>query len=436
MASINVRQTPKLYTHEGARAYVLNDEKKLRRAVMACLLWEDQFYEDGTEIAERIAGLVSKVRAEQVEEIAIEAREVMKLRHVPLLLVAELAHRRHNVEAVLTRVIQRPDELGEFLAIYWKDKKQTLSASVKRGLRAAFGKFNEYQLAKYSSRGTIKLRDVMFLVHPNPAENTNFKGNAAKYVYKKLAEDTLVAFDTWEDRLSAGEDKRRVFEELIAENKLGALALLRNLRGMTEAGVPERTVRQAIVNMKTERVLPFRFITAQRHAPQFGRELEHSMFKCLEGTPTLPGRTILLVDRSGSMSALISGKSALSQYDAACGLAMLLREVCEQVRVVLFNNTADLVNPTLRGFGLRQAMGSPNGGTMTENAKQIADRAGYDRLIIITDEQSHQNLSAPKANGYVINVASAKNGVGYGKWLHIDGWSETVVDYIRAFEAP
>ena len=40
-----------------------------------------------------------------------------------------------------------------------------------------------------------------------------------------------------------------------------------------------------------------------------------------------------------------------------------------------------------------------------------------------------------KGNGYVINVASAKNGVGYGPWTHIDGWSEAVVDYVRHLES-
>lgn len=40
----------------------------------------------------------------------------------------------------------------------------------------------------------------------------------------------------------------------------------------------------------------------------------------------------------------------------------------------------------------------------------------------------------PKGRGYVINVASYKNGVGYGKWTHIDGWSESVIEYIRAAE--
>ena len=65
---------------------------------------------------------------------------------------------------------------------------------------------------------------------------------------------------------------------------------------------------------------------------------------------------------------------------------------------------------------------------------ELDGREQYDRLIVITDEQSHDKVPAPKGRGYVINVASFKNGVGYGAWTHIDGWSESVVEYIRALE--
>jgi hypothetical protein len=58
----------------------------------------------------------------------------------------------------------------------------------------------------------------------------------------------------------------------------------------------------------------------------------------------------------------------------------------------------------------------------------------YDRIIVITDEQSHDSVGAPRGRGYIINVASARNGVGYGPWTHIDGFSEAVIDYIRELE--
>src|SRR5581483_1023655 len=142
-----------LRTHEGAPARVISYEMQLRRSVLACLLWESQFYEDGVEIASRIAELVPKVAAEKVAALAIEAREKMKLRHVPLLLVREMArHATHRamVADTLARVIQRADELSEFVAIYWKDGRVPLSAQVKKGLATAFPKFDEYALAKYN----------------------------------------------------------------------------------------------------------------------------------------------------------------------------------------------------------------------------------------------------------------------------------------------
>ena len=84
-------------THEGAPARNISTELQLRRSVLACLLWESQFYEDGVEIAGRIAELVPKVAAEKVAALAVEAREQMKLRHAPLLLVREMArHATHR----------------------------------------------------------------------------------------------------------------------------------------------------------------------------------------------------------------------------------------------------------------------------------------------------------------------------------------------------
>src|SRR5437763_557924 len=52
--------------HEGAPARQVSTERQLRRTVLACLLWESQFYEDGVEIAGRIAALVPKVAVEKV----------------------------------------------------------------------------------------------------------------------------------------------------------------------------------------------------------------------------------------------------------------------------------------------------------------------------------------------------------------------------------
>lgn len=432
--NVKAPSVPAPRTHEGAIAARVTPILELQRSVMACLLWEDSFYESGVSIAERIASLCQTTDPDAIAALAIRARTAMKLRHVPLLLARELARRKVNVAALLPAIVQRPDELTEFLALYWKDGKAPLAASVKRGLASAFQKFNAYSLAKYNRADAIKLRDVLFLVHAKP------KDEEQAATWKQLVDGTLAAPDTWEVALSAGADKRATWERLIAEDKLGALALLRNLRNMEEVGVPEATVRGALATCKTERVLPFRFISAARHAPKMEDALEGAMFRCLAGVPRLAGKTALVVDGSGSMfGARVSARSELDRFDAAAALAILVREVCESVNVYVFSTTPKLVPPR-RGFALRDALNASaeRGGTNTEHAIRLAASNGYDRIIVITDEQSHQTISAPlpESKGYVVNVASYQNGIGYGKWTHIDGWSEAILDYIRASETP
>jgi len=434
MARLNMLKIPFPWgtrTHEGVPARNISSELQLRRSALACLLWEDQFYEDGVEIAGRIQSLVPKVKAEIVAALAIEARSKMKLRHVPLLLVREMARlktHRELVSRTLALVIQRADELAEFVAIYWKDGRNPLSAQTKKGLAEAFRKFDEYQLAKYDHSGPIRLRDVLFLCHAKPRDAEQ----AA--LWKRLIEGELQTPDTWEVALSSGADKREAWERLLRERKLGALALLRNLRNMKQAGVDESLVLDGIESMNIGRVLPFRFLAAARYAPQWEESLERVMLASLKGQEKLPGRTVLLVDVSGSMMAALSRRSEMLRTDAAYGLAILLREICEKATTFTFSD--DLVEvPPRRGFALRDALDAsqPHSATYLGRALEKI-REKYDRIIVITDEQAHDRVPGPRGRGYVINVASNKNGVGYGPWTHIDGWSEAVVEYIRVLE--
>ena len=438
MAKLN--KFVRAFTHEGARAKRFTPEQELKRALMNCLLWEDQFYEDGVAIAERIAKLVPAVEPARVAALAIEAREAMKLRHAPLLVVREMArHEKHRafVADTLARVIQRPDEMTELLAIYWADalgpmqqrKRQPVSAQIKKGLARALTKFDAYQLAKYDRDGPVRIRDVLFLVHAKPKDADQEK------VWKQLVDGTLTSPDTWEVSLSSGRDKRESFERLLAEKKLGGLALLRNLRLMQKEGVPRATIAKAIEAMRTDRILPYRFITAARYAPDFEPELESAMLKSLTGHVRLTGRTRLLIDVSGSMFAPLSAQSEMTRAEAACGLAILAREICDEVEIFTFSSKTVKVPPR-RGFALRDAIinSQPHGNTMLGAAVSEIDRKG-DRLIVFTDEQAHDTVPSPKGRGYMINVASYQHGVGSGDWQRVNGFSEAVINWIAAQES-
>ena len=251
MSRLNV-PAPAPVTHERGPAHATDSGRHLRRSVLTCLLWEDTLYETGTEIANRIAELVPQVAPQEVADLAAEARDRLQLRHVPLFLLRELARRKGTgpiVEKALGHVIQRADELAEFLAMYWNEKRQPLAAGVKRGLAAAFGKFDEYRLAKYDRASKIKLRDVLFLVHAKPKDD----GQAA--LWKRLVDGELATPDTWEVELSAGRDKQETFERLLRQGRLGGLAVLRNLRNMQQAGVDETLIRAAWIKVSRGRCL-------------------------------------------------------------------------------------------------------------------------------------------------------------------------------------
>jgi 60 kDa SS-A/Ro ribonucleoprotein len=436
---VRINKIVRAFTHAGGRAKRFTPEMELKRALMNCLLWEDQFYEDGVAIAERIKSLVPQVEPKRVAQLAIEAREQMKLRHAPLLVVREMArHEKHRVLVADTieRVIQRPDEMMELLAIYWADalgpqqqrKRQPVSAQIKKGLARALTKFDAYQLAKYDRDGAVRIKDVLFLVHAKPKDADQAK------VWKQLVDGELPSADTWEVSLSSGKDKRGTFERLIAENRLGGLALLRNLRLMQKAEVPRKTIADAIDAMRTDRVLPYRFITAARYAPDFEPELEAAMLKSIKGLVRLPGRTRLLIDVSGSMFQPLSAQSEMTRAEAACGLAILAREVCDEVEIFTFSQNVVKVPPR-RGFALRDAIinSQPHGSTYLGKAVTEIDRKG-DRLVVFTDEQSHDAVSDPKARGTIVNVASYQHGVGHGPWTRVHGFSEAVVAWIAASE--
>jgi hypothetical protein len=88
------------------------------------------------------------------------------------------------------------------------------------------------------------------------------------------------------------------------------------------------------------------------------------------------------------------------------------------------------------GFAPRDAIGASQAHNGTYFGRAIEQlKEEYERLIVMTGEQAHASVPGPRGAGYMIKVGSYKNGVGYGKLYHIDGWSESVIEYIRALEA-
>jgi len=420
-------------THEGGKAIRLTDEQTLRRSVLACLLWEGTFYEDGQSAYERICRLAATVNPERVRALAVEARQEHQLRHVPLVLCRELLRRGELNEQTLTSCLQRADEPAQFLALLWTEGRCHVPRVVRRAIVTALPRWDEYQLAKWGRQGPITMRDIFRLCHPDP------KREPTPGLWAKVVKQELAVPDTWEVAISGAGNKAVEWRRLIAGKRLGGLALLRNLRNLRECGIEKETVAQAMEAAQFTRVLPFRFLAAAKVVPQWEDIIDQAMLR-QPPEARLPGETWLLVDVSGSMDYSLSRKSDLTRMDAACGVAILAREMCDECRMFTFSQR--LVElPVRRGMALRDAAvrSQGHGGTYLaralEDLARMARRKPPERLVVVTDEQAHDDVQAGVGKRhYLVNVGTYEKGVGYGPWVRINGFSDAVLGYIAACE--
>jgi hypothetical protein len=332
---------------------------------------------------------------------------------------------------------QRADEPAELLA-YWISKYgKAMPKPVKRGLGDATRRlYNERSLLKYDSKGdAVRMGDVLELVHPGPAVGKAWQGDLFEHAIDRrhdredpenpasarlktiTARKELTSLDAEEKAaLLASDDaseqlaKAGMTWEATAGWKQGAMdgatwekqiptmgymALIRNLRNFDEKKISEgaaNAVAARIANLdevRKSRQFPFRFLAAYKHSGlRWAWPLEQALNMSLENVPSLPGRTLVLVDRSGSMFGGISEKTQLNRADSAAlfGTALALR--AEKADLVQFGSsshevrfrTGDSVLKLIDRF-------TDLGGTSTQQAVSTHYKA-HDRVIILTDEQA------------------------------------------------
>lgn len=433
----------------------------LRRAVLANLLWENIAYMDGVSVANEIKRLIPLCDPADVASLTIEARVMQKLRHTPLFLAVEMCKyeaTRAYVKDVLPKIITRADMLTDFMALYWADGKCPICNAAKKGLAEAFHNFKEYHFAKYDRDAEIKLRDVMFMVRPKPVNQLETA------LYKKIADRTLETPETWEVLLSlahTNEEKAAVWTKLITEGKLGGKAMLMNLRNMQTVGVARPVIEKGLTELKGSMLLPLDFLKAMRMSTGFDREIEAAMLKTYENLPKLPGKTLFIVDVSGSMGSITSSGSMFSRLDIACSLAMICANKCEDFELVATAGSdssctemQERIKYPSKGFQLfKEIVDTRNriggGGIFTAQClnklrAELGDKIhDYERIIIFSDSQdidvSRGHNVKPRPFGkynYICDISAHTRGIAYkGVWTaEISGWSEHMLDFIEAIE--
>ncbi len=397
--------------------------------------------------------LCQKVTGEQIIELAMECRFKQKLRHTPLwLLVLADEYHKVAVKDAIAKIANRPDMTMDLLQMLkFRNGSYKMSKSIKKGLAKAFDQYDEYQIAKYKkSNLELSLVDVVNLVHPKPIEKNEL-------ALKGLVNDTLQPANTWEVSLSQGADKKETFERMIDENSLGALAILRNLRNMVEAGLSRNDIQKAISQVNSSWLTPLNFLAAQRNAPDYTKDIEEAMKNCFAQEP-IKGTTILAIDVSGSMGQTTSSNSKFSRMDLAFAMAAVGTYIFEDL-ILVFTAGSDanrkgehMVWSNSAGLALFQNFDSiyhklGGGGIFTYQLCEWLKEKGYaknaDRLVVISDSQdidAHYGSdkrpdTSPYKASYIIDISTHTHGIKTNNWTaEINGWSDKVFHYIKAVE--
>ncbi len=397
-------QTTKTINLAGGQAYSMTPELELASIVLTSFV-NDKYYEKTDNTVKKVQELVNKVDVEFAAKLAVYARKEFGMRSITHVLAAEIANKLSGKQIgkkFYEAVIYRPDDMLEIIAYYKNNKSnKSLPASMKKGFRNASTKFSAYQLAKYrKSDKEVKMVDLFNLVHPKP------KNEEQSEAFKALMTDTLRNTETWEAMLSeAGnsedvEDaKNQAWKELISSKKIGYFALLRNLRNIKEQA-PE--VLDDALLMLTDKnliqkslVLPFRFDTAYRLFNTGSSEdrkiiiaLNKAADLSMSNVPELPGRTLVVVDSSGSMS----GKPA----DIASLFAAVLVKKNPSADLMSFSDDAryQTFNPNDSILTIKNGFRFVSGGTNFHSIFQKANKP-YDRIIILSDMQGWIGYNTP-----------------------------------------
>lgn len=427
----------------GASAYKAdNPETELVFAVLTTFL-DDKHYETGDKRMERIINLAKQVSHEFLAKLSVLARKDYNMRSVTVVLLGELA-KLHKGDDLVKRAIcksaTRVDDLIE-LTSYFLGKEEALPKQVKRGIRNALLKFDRYQLSKYQAKGKdVSLVDVFNLVHPKPELATKEQAKA----WKDLMNGALKAEGTIETVLSNSENVEEDFEKLVTSGKIGYMALLRNLNNMHKYKLSPEAEKLAAERLSDpeqvskSKQLPFRFVTAfdAFKGSQILRDaivdaLEHSV----GNVPVFKGKSLVALDVSGSMNG--TGDRIGSIFAAALAKSNKADVITFDMQV-----TGKKISTRDSIMSIAKSLSFDGGGTDTGSVFRWADGRGYDRIFVISDNESWgSNAQAAYNSMKVKPKVYAIDVTGYGTFdlkhanvFHFPSWSEKVFDLIALNE--
>lgn len=477
--------------YEGGIAFKTDPKIELTLRFLTYLVGEPKFYTpNAEEEMNTIQALISTVAEEDPEylmKLATYARNQMYLRSAPVFMLVESAQYntvKPHIRGYTPTIINRADELTETIAYFIAKHgeigsrgKASIPNSLKKGLADSFHKFNAYQFAKYDRDGSVKLRDVVKLVHPKP------KNEEEALLFKQIKDRTLPTPETWEAVISVNGSNKESWESVIP--KMGYMAKLRNLRNFLKVGVNLDPVVQHLTNpkaVKNSKQFPFRFYSAYKvlqtmtDGNPFDRQklmnaVEQALELSVENLPKLDGTTFITSDESGSMQSALNPRSSVQYIDIANVMGALAHKISKNALASVFGTTFATV-PMNKNDGVL---------TNTKKMFQVGEHVGYstnaflalqwlnqqklnvDRIMIFSDMQCYSTHGANRWGYYSAEGQSLAEQflqykrtinpnvklysfdlTGYGtiqfpqedpNVILLAGWSDRVLEFIHKYES-
>lgn len=446
---------------EGHVALKMELKEKLITEVLTSFFNEGKFYGDNSlEIVNDLRKVI-KIDPKFVANLAIYARKEIHLRSISHVMVSELAYDvqgKKYIRRVLNQVVERVDDMAEILSYYLNIYGKLIPNSSKKGLGDCFLRFDEFSLAKYNSAKEIKLKDIVNLVHPKPNNNEQSK------MFKRLLEDNLEIPFTWEIMLSSEGNNKSTWEKLIESNKLGYMAILRNLRNIIKAN-PDNInkvyeVLESENRVKKSKQLPFRYYSAFNGLSHEGvgtskiyDVLETAIRYSTSNIERLSGKTFISTDVSGSMSNRVSQKSDMTCAEIGTLLMSIANSICHEAITSTFDTSFKLTSlATKNGIIANAKFIKPTwGGTdLSLPIRYLLQNKIYvDRIVLLSDNEinsGYDRVCQIYINQYRKKVnpnvwIHAIDLLGYGtqqfkgeKVNIIAGWNEKILEFIPNVE--
>jgi hypothetical protein len=258
-----------------------------------------------------------------------------------------------------------------------------LPNALKHAICNRLSKFGDYQLAKYRGKTSeINLFDLVNMTHANSE------------AIGKLMNGNLESADTWEVEISKNGNNAESWIRLLRENKLGALATVRNLKNMVVAGVDAGTISEYLDQVKWADVFPFQAIQAvdvlsrETEVPDcISQTVEKHVKECFKFIASrYPGKVAIGVDVSGSMETSVTGLSKIDRLGMAIYYGQILRELTDGDLYFWSNTCVEIKTDDFRELA-NLALSISSGTTVSCLASKVKGK-GYDFLIVLTDEQT------------------------------------------------